>query len=67
MARPRAKSQAPSSSHVDRAGLGLPVSLELVTVGLDGHQREERKNVGREGECGKKREKKKEEEEEKWR
>ena len=37
-ARPRAKSRAPSSSFVDRAGLGLTVSPELMEMGLVGHQ-----------------------------
>ena len=37
MARPRAKSRAPSSSRVERAGLGLPVSLTLLAVGLARH------------------------------
>ena len=37
-ARPHTKSRAPSSSCVDRAELGLPVSLELLEVGLARHQ-----------------------------
>ena len=38
MARPCTENQAPSSSCVDRAGLGLPVSHELTEMGLARHQ-----------------------------
>ena len=38
MARPCTESRAPSSSCVDRAGLGLPVSPELMEMGLARHQ-----------------------------
>ena len=37
MARPCTENRAPSSSCVDRAGLGLPVSPELMETGLARH------------------------------
>ena len=38
MAKPCIKNQAPSSSCVNRVGLGLPVSPELMEMGLARHQ-----------------------------
>ena len=40
MARPCTKNRAPSSSCIDRAGLGLLVSPELMEMGLACHQLE---------------------------